>query len=357
MFDRFMTKNSKPPKKQDVSSQQAPGKLFKKSHSETDGPWQEILECFFKPFIDLCFPAWSKQIHWEKGYKALKGELPSKEGKQICDMLFEVELLNGQQKIIFLHLEIQGQKQKDFAYRMLSYNFAILKKHRKPIVSVAIFLDGNPSWRPHCFEQIHPFTNQPYFQFFFDTLKILDYRGQEEKLRQQENIFSLVLLAQLAVMEAKNDQELRKKKKTALTRELFTRGLNKDIVSKLYKFIDWLIKLEPNYMNAFKEEVKHAAGRESWQDWDPVYVSTFEQVAKIQGREAGLQEGRQEGRQEGLRSVLDKQLRRRFPHDITTKHLHLINDADSETLSMWAENLMDAKNIDEVFATTRLAHS
>ena len=254
---------------------------------ETDGPWQEVLEHFFKPFIELCFPLWSPQINWAIPYKVLKGEFPSAEGKQVCDMLFEIEAFDGQQRIIFLHFEIQGQKQEDFAYRMASYNMTIFKKHRKPVVSTAIFLDDDPAWRPNSFEQRHPFTKKLYHQFFFDTLKILDYKGSEEALKKKNNIFAFVILAQLAIMEAKNNQTLRRERKTALTRELFTSGLEKATIAKLYRFIDWLIKLNPEHMITFKEEVKGSAARESWQDWDPVYVSTFEQVAKIEGLQVG----------------------------------------------------------------------
>ncbi|MFI0347546.1 MAG: hypothetical protein ACH346_02055 [Chthoniobacterales bacterium] len=64
--------------------------------------------------------------------------------------------------------------------------------------------------------------------------------------------------------------------------------------------------------------------------------------------EEGLQKGRQEGRQEGVRALLEKQLIRRFPSD-GKRFFHLINDADSDTLSMWVERLMDAKTIEEVF--------
>jgi hypothetical protein len=48
--------------------------------------------------------------------------------------------------------------------------------------------------------------------------------------------------------------------------------------------------------------------------------------------------------------MLDKQIRRRFPNTVTAKHLHLINDADVDMLSLWAEKLIDAKMIEEVFA-------
>ncbi|MBX9742431.1 MAG: DUF4351 domain-containing protein, partial [Chthoniobacterales bacterium] len=60
-------------------------------------------------------------------------------------------------------------------------------------------------------------------------------------------------------------------------------------------------------------------------------------------------EGLAEGRQEGEAALLVRLLKRRFPNDITNHHLNLINDADSDTLSIWAENFVAAKNIEEVF--------
>ena len=76
-------------------------------------------------------------------------------------------------------------------------------------------------------------------------------------------------------------------------------------------------------------------------DWETPYISTPQKVRIIQGRQ----------------DTLSRQLKHRFPNDVTPSHLHLINKAGSETLSMWVENIMDAKNIDEVFAETCLAHS
>jgi len=344
-------------------------KLKKKKHqsliNETDGPWQDVLEHFFQPFLEFCFPEWAKQIDWRKGYKALKGDLPARDGKQICDMVFEITLLNGKKRILLIHFEIQGQKQKDFASRMMRYNVAIYQKKKKQVVSAAILIDDDPSWRPNSFEQRHPFTGKLYHQFFFDTVKLLDYREKVEELKKEKNIFALVFLAQLAVMEAKNNQDLRKEKKTALTRELFIRGLKKDTISKLYKFIDWLIKLDPEHMNTFEKELLEVADRESWQDWDPVYVSTFEQVGMmrgmekglVQGRQEGIEEGRQEGRQEGiekgrqeaLKNTLDRQLRRRFPSQVTAEHLHRIDKANSDSLSEWCDNLVVASSIEDVF--------
>ena len=100
---------------------------LKKQHNETDGPWQEVLERFFQPFVELCFPTWVKQIDWNIPYKVLKGEFPSDLGKQICDMLFEIQIKNGEKRLVQLYFEIQGQRQKDFSFRMLDYNMTIYR--------------------------------------------------------------------------------------------------------------------------------------------------------------------------------------------------------------------------------------
>ena len=81
------------------------------------------------------------------------------------------------------------------------------------------------------------------------------------------------------------------------------------------------------------------------ENWETPYISTPQRVGMILSRK------------EGISSLLTKQLKRRFPRELNEGHLHLLAEADSDILLMWAENFVDAKNIDEVFAETCLAHS
>ena len=57
----------------------------------------------------------------------------------------------------------------------------------------------------------------------------------------------------------------------------------------------------------------------------------------------------EEGRQEGLRKLLLRQIERRFPNQITSNQLQLIEQADSDDLALWGERLMDATSIAEIF--------
>ena len=71
--------------------------------------------------------------------------------------------------------------------------------------------------------------------------------------------------------------------------------------------------------------------------------------ARVEGMERGMERGMQQGRVEGERAVLERQLRRRFGllPPATVSRLARASAADLET---WAENVLDAKTLDDVFA-------
>jgi len=72
-----------------------------------------------------------------------------------------------------------------------------------------------------------------------------------------------------------------------------------------------------------------------------------EGVAK--GREEGRYEGQARGQAEGRAAVLLRQLGKRFgalPAEVTAR----IRAADTDTLDLWAERVLDAKSLGDVFA-------
>jgi flagellar biosynthesis/type III secretory pathway protein FliH len=73
---------------------------------------------------------------------------------------------------------------------------------------------------------------------------------------------------------------------------------------------------------------------------------------RVEGRAKGVAEGLAKGRAEGLagqREILLKLLRKRFgklPDEVVSS----VTSASSEKLGLWAERILSAKTIDEVFA-------
>ncbi len=60
--------------------------------------------------------------------------------------------------------------------------------------------------------------------------------------------------------------------------------------------------------------------------------------------------GRVEGRVEGRQAILQRQLNKRFGQNILDFHLQeQLRQATPEQLDLWAERILDAKSVDEVF--------
>jgi flagellar biosynthesis/type III secretory pathway protein FliH len=67
-----------------------------------------------------------------------------------------------------------------------------------------------------------------------------------------------------------------------------------------------------------------------------------------QGMQRGMQQGMQQGRLEGEATLLKRQISRRFGalDDATVKRLEM---ATTEELERWAENVLDARKLEDVF--------
>ena len=76
------------------------------------------------------------------------------------------------------------------------------------------------------------------------------------------------------------------------------------------------------------------------------------QRAREEGIEQGIERGRRQGRAEGERAVLARQLFRRFgelPPEIGEQ----LGGASEAELEAWADNVLDAATLDDVFESGR----
>lgn len=110
---------------------------------------------------------------------------------------------------------------------------------------------------------------------------------------------------------------------------------------------------ESQMMSQFAQDITRAARQEALREG----IQQGMQKGMQQGMQQGVQQGRQEGRQEGLlegevkgeAKLLLRQLSRRFgplPNEITER----IHTADPSTIERWADRVLDAKSLDDVFS-------
>jgi hypothetical protein len=94
-------------------------------------------------------------------------------GKRFADTLVQVTLQDGQQRWIYIHIEIQGQRDSDFAHRMFTYNYRLFDRYATPIASLAVLADESEGWKPdrYGFEVL----GCKRHSLEFPVVKLLDY--------------------------------------------------------------------------------------------------------------------------------------------------------------------------------------
>ena len=169
-------------------------------------------------------------------------------GKRLIDKLVQVATHDGGEHWVYVHIEVQGGQEGDFAERLFTYNYRLYDKYRRPIASLAVLADDRPHWKPQ--------TQVP-----------------------------------------------------------------KDLQNQLWQDIE---QLERNRTMP--------------------YITSVERI----GIEKGMQQGMQQGMRQGESALLERQLTRRFgPPSAETRAR--LQAATVEQLEQWAENILDATTLEEVF--------
>ncbi len=300
-----------------------------------DSPWKEILELYFRQFLAFFFPDIERDIDWSRGYQSLDKELPQFErdattGGRYADKLTRVWRRNGEERLVFIHVEVQGTPDPSFPVRMYIYNYRIFDRHQQSVVSLAILADETPSWRPdRHVEELWGCRAG----LWFPIVKLWDYNGRWSELEASDNPFATVVMAHLKTKATRNDDEARYRWKLYLVRQLYERGHERRDVIALFRFIDWLMVLPKPLAQRFRTEQEQLETEKNMR-----YVTSVERLAE------------EEGLLRGQISLLKRQLKRRY-RQLPAWVEERLGKASREELESWAERVLDAESLDEVFAT------
>jgi hypothetical protein len=313
-------------------------KTEKQARSNQDSAWKDILDVYFREFMEFFYPDIAKKIDWTSGYETLDKELQSittdaMVGKRFVDKLFKVKTVEGQEEVILVHVEIQGEKEDEFPLRLFRYYYRLFDKRDQSILTLAILTDDNNRWHPRSYQkQVLGF---PILSFNFQTNKLLDYKKNQEDLENNTNPFTTIVLAHLAFIETKNNPKTRFWMKFKLTRRLYEKGYSKDYVLNLFKVIDWVLVLPRDLALEYKNKVHELEEEKRMR-----YITSIEQL----GREEGLQQGIQQGEY----ALLHRLLQRKFRH-VPQHYLDRMSRADADTLLKWGESVLDANDLSDIF--------
>ena len=269
---------------------------------EFDAPWKEALDLFLEAFLRYCFPALHAQIDWRKPYRSLDAELQQivregELGEKRADKLFQVTLLTGEEIWLLIHIEVQSQRDPQFAWRMFVYYYRILDRYNQRIVSLAVLGDEDPNWRPKEFT-LREFGCE--LDFRFPTVKLIDYRDRLAELEVDSNPITLIVLAHLKSLLTASEPEERRESKFELLRNLFERGYEATTIRELFRLIDWFLELPRELEQQLHQQITHYE-----EEREVPYVTSFERIAREQGRQEGRQERQEESFLEGFSAALE----------------------------------------------------
>jgi hypothetical protein len=314
------------------------------STPDYDSPWKEILDGYFPDFMAFFFADIHADIDWSRGYESLDAELQqivrdAVLGRRLADKLMQVWRHDGTPQMVLIHLEVQGQREADFPKRMFVYNYRTFDRYDCPVASLAVLTDASRAWRP---------TRYRYrlwgceMGIRFRVVKLRDYRTRWAELEGSRNPFAVVVMAHLQARAMQRHPTTRLQAKVQLIRHLYTQGLTRQQILDLFRFLDWVLTLPEALEQQFQVELAHVEA-----ETHMPYITSIERM----GIEKGIQEGLQQGFQQGEAFVLTRLLTRRFG-PLPGWASERLAQASREDLEQWAERVLDAQRLEDVFATT-----
>jgi hypothetical protein len=307
--------------------------------TDYDSPWKEILEQYFPQFLAFFLPHIYTAIDWSKDHTFLDKELQqispeSETGSRRVDKLVRVFLLNGNEAWLLIHIEVQGQREEEFPERMYIYNYRLFDLYRRKVVSLAVLTDENQKWRP---------SHYGYEQWGcrvsldFPIIKLLDYIHKQEELLVSDNPFAIVVMAHLQTQATRNNPEKRFDAKLNLAKLLYRKGVGRQDILNLFRFIDWIMTLPPELATQLQVELTQFEEREKMQ-----YVTSIERMA--------IQKGLEKGREEGIRESIVNVLQARFGVVPTTAAGRLKQVDDVEQLQAYLREAATVGSLAELEA-------
>ena len=241
------------------------------------------------------------------------------------DVPLKVEWQDGRRETILFILEEETDWHRFSLHRLGSYCFELAELCKSDhVVPVVIFL--REAYRVPASLTLGS-VHQPYI-----TLNYLACKLKAMPYERWQNSDNLVARLNLPNMHIPAGHEIN-------VYHQAIQGLQKlepdrDKQAKYVDFIDIYARLTDNQL-------------QQWQQQYPEESTTMTGFAQ-RYRDEGRDEGRVEGRVEGERRVLERQLQRRFGA-LSAENTERLTEASMEDLETWAENVLDAQTIDDVF--------
>jgi hypothetical protein len=298
---------------------------MKKSNSTQahDQNFKELIELFFKEFLEFALPEHYLQIDFEQVHflkQEYFGDKPKhKRVRKLLDVVASVKI-HGELSHILIHVEHQSTRERDFAKRMFQYFCHLWLKHQVPIYPIAIFSDDTV-WKRRV---------ESYFEFYCMAKQIVRFDFQMIKLKDlnwrhylhTENPVAIALMSKMNFKKSERPYV-----KAEILRLLVTGKVREHPKSYfLRNFMEHYLDLNPEESIIYEQEaekfivepeVKEMILARPFQQKYDEGIEKGLQLGIEQGREQGIEKGIEQGKLETVTKMLAKGCKWDFIEEVT----------------------------------------
>lgn len=221
--------------------------------------WKELTTEFVEEFIQFFFgESLYSEIDFGVEPEYLEQELSNgvsgnqKHRKKVTDKLIRFTLKNGQSKFVLVHVEFQGPAGKAFMGRMFEYYTHIMFRYSTTNITAIVIYTGDS--KPKVFDRFEANHYGTSLCYKFNTYTVIEQT--EDKLLESDNPFAMAVLANLYVLQTRDDLRQRLEYKKKLFEIAKKRNFGESKAHRLLLFIQYLITLPDDLNLEFEKSIQ-----------------------------------------------------------------------------------------------------
>ncbi|MFS0644090.1 hypothetical protein [Siminovitchia sp. 179-K 8D1 HS] len=262
-----------------------------------DQLWKDVITELFEEFLLFFSPELFELADFTIPPQFLEQELqtilPESESSQrVADKLVQLQLKNGDNQWVYVHIEVQGDYKKIFPKRMFQSFYRIMDLYDEQIYALALFTSDDAKYNADQYNYEFLGTELTYR---YHTYRIASQ--SESTLLKSQNPFALAVLAGLYVIKSKKNvdrkyQYKRKLMRLLLQDKMISKEMKREYIQKLFVFIDHVLRLpeetEWRLVNDLKPIIQKEAVQMGLSMKDTFlakyYMNEGEKKGKIEGK-------------------------------------------------------------------------
>ncbi len=219
-----------------------------------DNNWKEVVSAMIEDFLAFFMPDLYADIDFTKPIDFLEQELydiiQEIDKDRTIDKLVRVQLKNGEDKWIFIHIEFQTSGETLFSARMYHYYRLIRTKYNQNVTALVIYTGKD---KPKLFDHYKEDNYGTSIVYRFNTYRVI--KQNVEELLENPNPFAIIVLANYYVLKSDANQKKRLTFKEAVFDIARNRGYSDAKTIKILFFINELMRLNQTLEQEFNYHI------------------------------------------------------------------------------------------------------